>query len=407
LIHSYKSRVDSLQMPDPVRRNVAILGSTGSIGTATLEVLAGLGPPFRIWGLSAHRQLQLLHQQVSEFQPAYAVLTAPDLAGLDSWGERDAGPGGTRFLRGPESLVQLAEHPEVDTVVAGIVGSAGLESSLAAARAGKTLALANKESLVVAGSLLIQAARQSRARLLPIDSEHSAVFQALAAGKSSDQVSRIILTASGGSLRDYPRDQLDQATIDQVLKHPTWNMGRKITVDSATMMNKALEVIEACWLFDIPPEKIMVVVHPQSMIHSMVEFVDGSVLAQLSPPDMRLPIQYALTYPDRVPGPARRVDWQSPTSLDWKPADFDRYPALALGFEVAKAGGTAGAVLNAANEAAVDLFLAGRLRFTEIAAVCRRIVHQHHFDPSPTLADLLALDRWARNEVYRWKPMEC
>ncbi|MFN9916206.1 MAG: 1-deoxy-D-xylulose-5-phosphate reductoisomerase, partial [Pirellulaceae bacterium] len=177
-------------------------------------------------------------------------------------------------------------------------------------------------------------------RLLPIDSEHSAVFQALAAGKSSDQVSRIILTASGGSLRDYPRDQLDHATIDQVLKHPTWNMGRKITVDSATMMNKALEVIEACWLFDIPPEKIMVVVHPQSMIHSMVEFVDGSVLAQLSPPDMRLPIQYALTYPDRVPGPARRVDWQSPMSLDWKPADFDRYPALALGFEVAKAGGT-------------------------------------------------------------------
>jgi 1-deoxy-D-xylulose-5-phosphate reductoisomerase len=386
------------------RRNVAVLGSTGSVGSAALEVLGSLGEPYRVWGLTAHSQVDLLSRQIEAFSPSVAALTSSDASILDSWCHQGSGTSGTtRKLHGPDALIEIAEHPEVDIVVAGIVGSAGLVSSLAAARAGKTLALANKESLVVAGPLLTHCVRENRAKLLPVDSEHSAIFQALASGKSMDQVSRVILTASGGSLRNHPLSELDQASVDEVLAHPTWTMGRKITVDSATMMNKALEVIEARWLFDIDPVKISVVIHPQSIIHSMVEFVDGSIIAQLSPPDMRLPIQYALTYPDRVSGPARKLDWCTPVSLDWKPADFERYPALALGFEVAKSGGTSGAVLNAANEAAVELFLNGKIRFTEIASVCRRVVQNHHYDPSPSLEELLALDKWARCEVQRCK----
>lgn len=396
-------------MPDATRRNVAVLGSTGSIGTATLDVLQKLGNPFRIWAISAHRQRDLIRQQIAQFQPAWAALSDLTIPGLDAFSEisGNAASSKTRLLHGPESLVELASHPDVDIVVAGIVGSAGLASSLAAARAGKTLALANKESLVVAGSLMLEAVQSNGARLLPIDSEHSAVFQALAAGKCMEQVRRIILTASGGSLRDMPLACLSRATVDQALSHPTWSMGRKITVDSATMMNKSLEIIEARWLFNIAPEKISVVIHPQSVIHSMVEFVDGSVIAQLCPPDMRLPIQYALTYPDRLDGPARRVDWTVPTNLDWKPADLERYPALLLGYEVASAGGTTGAVLNGANEAAVELFLEGQIRFTDIEKVCRTVIQNHTYDPSPNLNDLLSLDRWSRLEVQRWKQMEC
>jgi 1-deoxy-D-xylulose-5-phosphate reductoisomerase len=393
-----------------------VLGSTGSIGTATLDVLAELGAPYRVWALSAHRQVDLLREQISRFRPSRAVLTSSPTDRLDNWpnhgtilsSKNRANPECQTLLTyGSDALEELASHSEVDIVVAGIVGAAGLASSLAAARAGKTLALANKESLVVAGPLMLEAVRSSGARLLPIDSEHSAVFQALASGKSMEQVRRIILTASGGSLREMPLGQLEHASVEQALNHPTWSMGRKITVDSATMMNKSLEIIEARWLFDIAPEKIDVVVHPQSFIHSMVEFVDGSVIAQLSPPDMRLPIQYALTYPNRLEGPARRVDWSVPMAIDWKPADLDRYPALRLGYEVAKAGGTAGAVLNGANEAAVDLFLEGRIRFTEIEKVCRKVIQNHTYDPAPLLADLLSMDRWSRAEVQRWKQLEC
>jgi 1-deoxy-D-xylulose-5-phosphate reductoisomerase len=291
--------------------------------------------------------------------------------------------------------------------VAAIVGIAGLDSSLAAVQAGKRLALANKESLVVAGQLLLDAARQSRAELLPIDSEHSAILQAIQCGRDRREVQSIILTASGGPLRDWPLDRLESATVEDALNHPTWNMGRKITVDSATMMNKALEVIEARWLFDVSPDQIQVVIHPQSTIHSMVEFCDGSVIAQLSPPDMRLPIQYALTYPSRTHSPSVRTDWNQPQKLDWYPVDPERYPALELGFEVARRGGTCGAVLNAANEAAVQLFLNRRIRLTEIAVVCRAVLLHHDYSPSPSLDDLHRLDRWARNEVMRWKKISC
>jgi len=395
-------------MPDLARRNVAILGSTGSIGTATLEVLQGLGDPYHVWAVTAHRQRDLLQKQIRQFRPARAVLTDPKAERLEiPHDSNSSNAQATKLFHGPEALEELVSHSDVDIVVAGIVGSAGLASSLAAGRAGKTLALANKESLVVAGSLMMDAVQSNGARLLPIDSEHSAVFQALASGQSLDQVKRIILTASGGSLREMPIEQLENATIEQALTHPTWSMGRKITVDSATMMNKSLEIIEARWLFNIAPEKISVVIHPQSVIHSMVEFIDGSVVAQLCPPDMRLPIQYALTYPDRLDGPARRVDWTVPMALDWKPADLNRYPALRLGYEVAAAGGTAGAVLNGANEAAVELFLDGQIRFTDIEKVCRIVIQNHTYDPTPNLDDLLSLDVWARAEVLRWKQLEC
>jgi 1-deoxy-D-xylulose-5-phosphate reductoisomerase len=304
-------------------------------------------------------------------------------------------------------LIEAIRTRELDIVVAAIVGIAGLESSLAAAESGKRLALANKESLVVAGELLLAAARNSGAELLPIDSEHSAIFQALQCGRDQGEVRRLILTASGGPLRDWPIANLVNATVHDALAHPTWNMGRKITVDSATMMNKALEVIEARWLFDVSPDQIEVVIHPQSLIHSMVEFCDGSIVAQMSPPDMRLPIQYALTYPKRLDSPAHRMDWTQPHRLDWYPVDPERYPALELGFEVARRGGTCGAVLNAANEAAVELFLNQKIRLTEIATVCRSVLEQHHYSPSPTLDELLRLDRWSREEVSRWIKIPC
>jgi 1-deoxy-D-xylulose-5-phosphate reductoisomerase len=253
----------------------------------------------------------------------------------------------------------------------------------------------------MAGPLVMGLAERRQTTILPVDSEHSAVFQALQAGRR-EEVRRVVLTASGGPFRRHTAAQLEQVTVAEAVSHPTWNMGKKITVDSATMMNKALEIIEARWLFDLEPEQIGVVIHPQSIVHSLVEYVDGSVVAQLSPPDMKLPIQYALTYPRRVPGVARRLDWSRGWQLEFEPPDFDRFPALGLGLEVARAGGTAGAVLNAANEAAVAGFLSGELAFTDIVPACRSVLDHHEFESSPSLDRLLELDRWARQEVSRW-----
>ena len=389
--------------------NVAILGSTGSIGRAALDVLSKGDPRFRLAAISCHTQLGLFDEQIRAFSPKFAFATGPTSDALTGWQSSDSNspPSSTLRRLGMEELVSLVQGPEVDIVIAAIVGVAGLETALAAAQAGKRLALANKESLVVSGSLMMEAAKNSGAEILPVDSEHSAVFQCLRSGHEKSDVKRIILTASGGPLRDWPIEKLPSATIGDALAHPTWQMGRKITVDSATMMNKALEVIEAKWLFDLEPEQIAVVVHPQSIIHSMVEFKDGSVIAQMSPPDMRLPIQYALTYPRRVAAPCPAMDWSQPMQLDWKPADLERYPALTLGFEVAKMGGTSGAVLNAANEAAVELFLNNRIKLTEIATICRQVLDHHHYSPSPTLSELLALDQWGRNEVQRWVTTKC
>ena len=360
--------------------------------------MRSLGDQWRTVGLSAHKQLAEAVEAAKWIRPRYLVATCESAAAQFDFSGL---PGGTELLRGPDGLITLATCPEVDTVVAAVVGSAGLLSTVAAAEAGKRLALANKEALVVAGGIVTDALKKSGGELIPVDSEHSAIFQAIHAG-NAQQVERIILTASGGPFRTWTSSQLASATVSDALAHPTWQMGRKITIDSATMMNKALEVIEARWLFDIPADRIQVVVHPQSIIHSMVEFVDGSVVAQLSPPDMRLPIQYALTYPDRTTCPCPKMDWSATQRLDWEPVDLDRFPALRLGWEVAERGGSCGAVLNAANEAAVELFLQGRIRFTDIVAGCRKVLEAHHFDPSASLDELMRFDRWAREEIGQW-----
>jgi 1-deoxy-D-xylulose-5-phosphate reductoisomerase len=310
-------------------------------------------------------------------------------------------PAETQLLIGPDALTQVVGDAAVDVVLAGIVGSAGLRSTWAALEAKKTVALANKETLVMAGGLITKLAAEREARLLPVDSEHSAIFQALQAGRAED-VRRIVLTASGGPFREMSLEELKQVTVDEALAHPTWEMGPKITVDSATMMNKALEIIESRWLFGLAADQIDVVIHPQSIVHSFVEFVDGSVIAQLGPPDMKLPIQYALEYPDRWSGPAERLDWSQRWRLEFEPANADRCPALELGYDCARAGGTAGAVLNAANEAAVEAFLEGELHFTEIIPACRSVLESHRFEAEPTLEELEELDRWARREVTRW-----
>jgi 1-deoxy-D-xylulose-5-phosphate reductoisomerase len=379
----------------PGPRNVVILGSTGSIGTSALDVITSSGGKLRPVGLSAHRNVAKLCEQARRFRPYWVAATDPDSAESFDWSQL---PGETRRIRGGEGLEHALADQEVDVVVAAIVGSAGLRGTWAAIEAGKVVALANKETLVMAGPLVMERARQTGSTILPVDSEHSAIFQALAAGRRQD-VRRVILTASGGPFRNHSPQALANVTVEDALAHPTWNMGRKITIDSATLMNKALEIIEARWLFDLRADQIDVVIHPQSVVHSLVEFVDGSVVAQLSPPDMRLPIQYALTYPERWPSEARKLDWVQPITFGFFPPDFDRFPALKLGLEVAAQGGTAGAVLSAANEAAVAAFLAGELQFNDIVPACRRVLELHPFDPSPTLETLFELDRWAREEV--------
>ena len=378
--------------------NVVVLGSTGSIGCSTLEVIAASGGSLRAVGLSAHGNTELLLRQARAVRPRRIVVTDPVAAENHDWSTL---PGEVELLVGPGALARVVAEEEVDVVVSAIVGSAGLRGTWAALEAGKTVALANKESLVVGGPLVTRLAEEKRARLLPVDSEHSAVFQALQAGRR-EEVRRVVLTASGGPFRTYSAEQLAQVSVDDALAHPTWDMGPKITVDSATLMNKALEIIEARWLFDLAPEQIGVVIHPQSIVHSMVEYRDGSVIAQLSPPDMKLPIQYALTWPERRAGVAAKLDWSRRLDLHFEPPDFERFGALELGLEVARAGGTAGAVLNGANEAAVAAFLDGRLGFHEIVPTCKSVLENHDFDPNPTLDEVLALDRWARQEVTRW-----
>ncbi len=384
-------------MSDRVR-NIAILGSTGSIGRSTLDVVAASNQRLRVVGLTANSRLSQLCDQARRFQPNWIVASNSDRASAFNW---SAKPESTELLLGSAGIASLVSRPEVDIVVAAIVGSAGLTGTWTALEAGKTVALANKETLVMAGPQVMQLARDHGAKILPVDSEHSAVFQALEAGRRQD-VKRIILTASGGPFRQHSAAQLAQVSVEEALAHPTWNMGPKITIDSATMMNKALEIIEARWLFDLEPDQIDVVVHPQSIVHSFVEFRDGSVLAQLSPPDMKLPIQYALTYPERWDCPSPKLDLATAMTLDFEPPDLDRFPAIGLGHEVARVGGTAGAVLNAANEAAVAGFLGGQLSFTEIVPACRSVLDNHHFDASPTLERLIELDNWARQEVTRW-----
>jgi 1-deoxy-D-xylulose-5-phosphate reductoisomerase len=377
---------------------VAVLGSTGSIGRSTIDVIEASGGRLEPFLLAAHTRVGPLLEQARRLRPRWLVVTDPEAAeGIGA----AALPPGTSLAVGPDRLDALVADDSTDRVVSAIVGAAGLRSTWAAIEAGKTVALANKETLVMAGPLVMRRAAETGATIIPVDSEHSAIYQALACGHPGE-VSRIVLTASGGPFRSRSRDSLADVTPAEALRHPTWSMGPKITIDSATMMNKALELIEARWLFGLPAAKLAVVIHPQSVVHSLVEFVDGAVIAQLSPPDMRLPIQYALHYPDRVAGPARRLDFGESFRLEFEPPDAERFPAVRLGHQAASRGGTAGAVLNAANEEAVRGFLAGAMRFTDITEVCGRLLDEHPFQDSPTLDDVRRLDAWARQEVAKW-----
>jgi len=367
---------------------VAILGSTGSIGRSTLEVLSRQREHFHLVALTAHSNSELLEKQVAEWHPKFA--------GLVNSGRGDVGTLGIRRGAGTGCLVEAATHPDVRIVVNGIVGAAGLEATLAALRAGKRVALANKETLVMAGELVLQAAQQGGGEIVPVDSEHSAVLQCIA-GRGPGTLARLILTASGGPFRTWPVERAAAATVAEALQHPTWKMGKKITVDSATLVNKALEVIEAHFLFGLGYQQVDVVVHPQSIVHAFTEFVDGSVLAQLGFPNMELPILYALTHPQRVPDAGtRRFDPVAAGALTFEPVDPERFPAYGLGRTAAAAGGTAPAVFNAANEVAVELFLDERIPFGRVAEVIDRTLAEHRPSRADSLAGVLEADGWAR-----------
>ena len=376
-------------------KRIAILGSTGSIGVNSLDVVQHLGPPYRVTALSAHKQVDKLLEQAKQFKPAAVAITDPESAEKAKPVLKELG---IQLYLGSSGMAEMVRRDDVDIVVAAVVGAAGLPAAFAAVEAKKTLALANKESLVCAGSLLIPLAKKNNVNILPVDSEHSAVFQSMLCGHDHE-IRRVILTASGGPFRTASAEQIQNATLKDALNHPTWNMGGKITIDSATMFNKGLELIEACWLFDLPPEKIDIVVHPESVVHSMVEFVDGSVIAQLSPPDMRTPIQYALTYPQRADGISRRLDLTKAFHLRFEPPDFKRFPALTIAYDVARKGGTAGVVMNAANEAAVSAFTSGKIAFGAISRLVGDTMAKHLVQPEPGLDDLLRADRWARDTV--------
>lgn len=373
-------------------RKLVILGSTGSIGCSTIKVLREHSGRLEVSALAAYQNVELLEQQYREFRPEYLCLV-DEQAALDLRARLRGEP--VTILAGAEELAQLAALPEVDIVLNAVVGAAGLKASLQAIRAGKQLALANKESLVTGGPLLKEVCRADPPRILPVDSEHSAVWQALRAGHR-EEVRHIILTASGGPFRTLLLEKFEAISIEQALAHPTWRMGRKITIDSATLANKGLEVMEAVVLFGVEPQQIKVVIHPQSVVHSMVEFVDSSVVAQMSEPDMCLPIAYALFWPERVEQDSGRLDWTRTRQLTFEPPDDNRFPMLKLAYEAAEAGGTAPAVYNAANEVAVAAFLEQAVKFTEIVDIVRKTVETVKTVGHPQLEDILEADRQAR-----------
>lgn len=373
-------------------KKLAVIGSTGSIGTQTLDVVSAHPEHFQIEGLAAGSNIELFLEQVKQFRPKLASVGSKALAEEI----RPFLPSGVQLLYGPEGLVEVAAGTDAQMVITAVVGSAGLPATMAAITEGKTIGLANKETLVTAGHLVTSLAKEKGVALLPIDSEHSAIFQCLN-GENKSDIAQITLTASGGSFRDLSRKQLENVTVEDALKHPNWSMGAKITIDSATMVNKGLEVIEAHWLFDLPYEQIGVLLHPESIIHSYVEFQDSSIIAQLGNPDMRVPIQYALTYPNR---------WKSPTGgrlslaeigkLNFSEMDFTRFPCLRLAFECGKIGGTATCVYNAANEVAVARFLNREISFLKIESIIEEAVSRHNVVANPDLETLREADGWAR-----------
>jgi 1-deoxy-D-xylulose-5-phosphate reductoisomerase len=377
-------------------KKLAVLGSTGSIGVSTLSLVERFPEQFRVVALAAGKNLARLKEQVNLFQPEVVSLTSAE----DAKDLRSQLPGFRgEVLWGEGGLDAVATHPDVEMVMAALVGAVGLAPTLAAIQAGKTIALANKEALVIAGELMTREARRYGVQILPVDSEHNAIFQALH-GYQRTQVKRIILTASGGPFLHRPARELTDVSVTEALKHPTWKMGNKITIDSATLMNKGLEVIEARWLFDLPPEQVSVIIHPQSIVHSMVEYIDGSVLAQLGIPDMVIPISYILAYPERLPlAHLPSLDLAAAAQLTFFQPDVEKFPCLRLAYEALRRGGTCPAVLNAANEVAVENFLAGRLRFTDIAALNEQVLYMHTPQTVSGLDILLEADRWAREQA--------
>ncbi len=386
-------------------QNITVLGATGTIGVNTLDVIARHPEKFRAYALTANSRFEPLLEQCCRFRPRYAVLLDESAAEKLRSGLVAAGVD-TEVLCGLDALEQVSALPEVDTVMAAIVGAAGLIPSLAAAKAGKKVLLANKETLVMSGSLFMDAVRNHGATLLPIDSEHNAIFQCLphdfSGGFAGRGVTKILLTASGGPFRKLSLDELAHVTPQQALNHPNWVMGPKITIDSATLMNKGLEVIEARWLFDAAPEQIEVVVHPQSVIHSMVQYNDGSLLAELGNPDMRTPIAHALGWPERIESGVAPLDVFAVARLDFERPDTERFPCLRLAFEVLKLGGTAPAVLNAANEVAVQAFLAGQVRFVDIPRLIEDVLGLVGVSPVMQLVDVVNADASARERAQTW-----
>ena len=370
---------------------ISLLGSTGSIGKQTLEVVAANPDKLKIRALAAHRSDELLEQQIRQFEPDIAVLSDKEAAARLAKRYH----GRTQILAGEEGLLAAATYEGADTVLASMVGYAGLRPTLAAIECGKNIALANKETLVAAGSIVMAAVREHGVSLTPVDSEHSAIFQSLRGG-AEKEVKRLIITASGGPFRGKKRSELKNVTLAQCLKHPNWSMGPKVTLDSSTLANKGLEVMEAHWLFDMPYDKIDVVVHPQSIVHSLVEFCDGSVIAQLGEPDMRLPIQYALSWPDRFDYSFEQLDLVKAVSLTFEAPDLEAFPSLAIAMECGKAGGTLPCVFNAANEEAVSAFLHDKIKYLDIPYITQTVTQAHENVAAPKLEDIEAADAWAR-----------
>lgn len=376
-------------------KRLSILGSTGSIGVNTLHIVSKFPERFKVVSLSAGLNTQLLKQQILQFRPKVVSVLTKELSEAL---RRELTNMSVEIVHGVEGLIHVATHPEVDQVVSAIVGAVGLIPTLSAIKTGKTIALANKESLVMAGKIVMEEAKRNRVQILPVDSEHSAIFQALL-GHQKEDVHRLLLTASGGPFLNLPLSRLHDVTVREALNHPHWEMGKKVTIDSASLMNKGLEVIEAHWLFDVPVEKIAVLIHPQSVVHSMVEYIDGSMVAQMGIADMRIPISYALSFPERLHLNLPSLDLPKREGLTFSLPDPERFPCLELAYQSIQTGETMPAILNAANEVAVSAFLEGSIKFTNIPSVLRRVMEEHEVKPVRTIEDILKADHWAREKA--------
>jgi 1-deoxy-D-xylulose-5-phosphate reductoisomerase len=373
-------------------KRLSILGSTGSIGVNTLQIVSQFPEQFEVVSLSAGLNTQLLKHQILQFRPKVVSVLSKELSGAL---RKELPNVPIEIVHGVEGLIRVATHPEVDQVVSAIVGAVGLIPTLSAIKTGKMIALANKESLVMAGKIVMEEAKQNHTQILPVDSEHSAIFQALL-GHQKEDVHRLVLTASGGPFLNFPLAKLQNVTVKEALNHPHWEMGKKVTIDSASLMNKGLEVIEAHWLFNVPIEKISVLIHPQSIVHSMVEYVDGSIVAQMGITDMRIPISYALSFPQRLLLNLPRLDLSKNEALSFFQPDPERFPCLKLAYQSIEIGETMPAILNAANEVAVNAFLEGSLKFTEIPLLLQRVMQEHEVKSVHTIEDILRADHWAR-----------